>query len=60
MNAKDSIREEDNAPVAIVGLVDPPTRLAVLPTVQAAQNFIESLDGHEDGRYYLDYPCYID
>ena len=50
----------NNAPVAIVGLVDPPTRLAVLPTVQAAQNFIESLDGHEDGRYYLDYPCYID
>lgn len=60
MNAKDSIREEDNAPVAIVGLVDPPTRLAVLPTVQAAENFIGLLYGHEDGRYYLDYPCYID
>lgn len=39
---------------AIVGLVDPPTRIAVCVSEEAAAEFIETLPGYEDGRYYID------
>lgn len=42
--------------VAVVGLSDPPTRLAVFDTVADAEEFVTKLYGHEDGRYYIDYP----
>lgn len=38
----------------IVGLVDPPTRLAICASMDDAETFIGTLPNAEDGRYYLD------
>ena len=39
----------------IVGLIDPPTRLAVCPDETTAAEFLERLPGVENGLYYLDH-----
>lgn len=39
---------------AIVGLVDPPTRIAICVSEDAAAEFIGTLPDNEDGRYYID------
>lgn len=38
----------------IVGLSEPPIRIAVCATEDAAAELIGTLPGYEDGRYYID------
>lgn len=42
---------------AIVGLIDPPTRIAVCPDLASAEEFISTLPNAVQGIYYLDWPC---
>ncbi len=40
------------------GVNDPPLRLRSFATESAASEFISTLEGHDDGRFYLDGPEY--
>lgn len=38
----------------IVGLVDPPTRIAICASLGDAEKLVGTLPDAEDGRYYID------
>ena len=51
---------EDDSGLFSVGIVNAPKgsiRLARFPSAMAAEEFISLLEGHADGRYYLDAPA---
>lgn len=56
--AIEHISEEEGAaaPAWIVGLTDPPTRLRRFASEDEAVAFVSTLEGVEDGVYYIDPP----